>query len=277
MRSFIPENSIRSHTPLSDDQIRRVAPSVFAQEAHGSRSERYAYIPTSYFLAQLRKEGFEPFEAMQARSRDAGRREHTKHLLRLRHQGIQAPRKVGDSVCEVVLLNSHDGTSAYELSAGLFRLACTNGLMVADATLGCVKVPHVGEANRRVLEGAYEVLDGFTRVVDSVEGMQAVQLSEPEQQAFARAAMSLRFDVQRPAPVGEEQVLRPRRIQDRGNDLYTTLNRIQESLVRGGLRGRSAEGRSTTTRAIRGIDGNVQLNRALWTLAEEIRSLKAGH
>jgi len=274
---FIAENSIRSREPLTDEQIRRIAPSVFAEAPHDSRSERYAYIPTSYFLAQLRDEGFQPFEAMQARTRHADRREHTKHLLRLRHQGSAAPRQVGDSVCEVVLVNSHDGSSAYEMSAGLLRLICTNGLMVADRTLGAVKVPHVGQASRRVVEGAYEVLDGFTRVIDSVDAMQAISLSELEQQAFARAAMSLRFDADKPMPVTEAQVLRPRRVADRNNDLWTTLNRIQESLVRGGLSGRTAQGKSTTTRAIRGIDGNVQLNRALWTLAEEIRSLKTNH
>lgn len=277
MARFIAENSVRSHHPLTDDQIRRVAPSVFAEAPHGSRSDRYAYIPTSYFLAQLRKEGFQPFEAMQARARDAGRRDHTKHLMRLRHMSSDAPRKVGDSVCEVALVNSHDGSSAYEMSAALFRLVCTNGLMVSDRTLGSVKVPHVGEANRRVVEGAYEVLDGFTRVIESVEGMRSLALTEPEQQAFARAAMSLRFDVQKPAPVSSEQVRRPRRVDDRSNDLYTTLNRIQESLVRGGLRGRDAQGKPTTTRAIRGIDGSLQLNRALWTLAEEIRRLKTSN
>jgi hypothetical protein len=274
MLRFTADNQIRSRNPLTDDQIRRVAPSVFAETAHGSRSDRYTYIPTSYFLAQLRKEGFQPFEAMQARARDAGRREHTKHLLRLRHLGADAPRKIGDSVCEVVLVNSHDGSSAYEMSAGLLRLVCTNGLMVSEGTLGAVKVPHKGDANTRVVEGAYEVLDGFTRVVDSVDDMRATKLDDGEQIAFARAALNLRFDPAKPAPVTEEQILRPRRIEDRSGDLWTTLNRLQESLVRGGLRGRDAKGKPTTTRAVRGIDGNVSLNRALWTLAEEMKRLK---
>ena len=39
--------ALRSDYPLSDDQIRRVAPSIFAEAPHESRSERYSYIPTA--------------------------------------------------------------------------------------------------------------------------------------------------------------------------------------------------------------------------------------
>ena len=52
--------ALRSDSPLSDDQIRRVAPSIFADAPHESRSERYSYIPTAAVLTELRKEGFQP-------------------------------------------------------------------------------------------------------------------------------------------------------------------------------------------------------------------------
>lgn len=51
---------LRSDSPLSDDQIHRVAPSIFAEAPHESRSQRYAYIPTATVLTELRKEGLEP-------------------------------------------------------------------------------------------------------------------------------------------------------------------------------------------------------------------------
>ena len=56
--------------PLSDDQIRRVAPSIFAEAAHESRSARYTYIPTIEVLNGLRNEGFQPFMACQTRVRN---------------------------------------------------------------------------------------------------------------------------------------------------------------------------------------------------------------
>ena len=79
--------SIRSQVPLNNEEIRAVAPSIFASEKHDSRSERYTYIPTIEVLEGLRREGFQPFMACQARCRDEGKREHTKHMLRLRHAG----------------------------------------------------------------------------------------------------------------------------------------------------------------------------------------------
>jgi Domain of unknown function (DUF932) len=75
----------RSDRPLSDDEINRVAPSIFADGKHESRSERYTYIPTIDVLNGLRNEGFQPFMVCQTRVRDDGKREHTKHMIRLRH------------------------------------------------------------------------------------------------------------------------------------------------------------------------------------------------
>ena len=268
-RSRVEARSDRD--PLNDDQLRRVAPSIFAEAAHDSRSKRYAYIPTSAVLAGLRREGFEPFMVAQARVRDESRREHTKHMLRLRHRSqIIAP-----NTNEIILINSHDGSSAYHMTAGVYRLVCSNGL-VAFREEQDIKIPHKGEVADRVISSAYDVLDGFTRVVEEREGMQALTLNDGEQAAFARAAIELRFDTtEKPAPVTERQVLNVRRIEDRPNDLWTVTNRVHEALVRGGIDGRSANGRRGQTRPVQGIDQNVRLNRALWVLASEMRKMKA--
>ena len=94
-----------SRTPLSDEQVRGVAPSIFADAPHASRSGRYTYIPTSTVLAGLRKEGFEPFMVAQTRVRDDSRREYTKHMMRLRHVSRHNDTEAG----EVILLNSMTG------------------------------------------------------------------------------------------------------------------------------------------------------------------------
>ena len=108
---------LRADSPLSDDQIRRVAPSIFAEGKHESRSERYSYIPTSDVLDGLRKEGFQPFMACQTRVRADDKRAHTKHMVRLRH----ADQITGREANEIILLNSHDGSSSYQMLAGMFR------------------------------------------------------------------------------------------------------------------------------------------------------------
>ena len=109
----------RGVEPLTDDALQTAAPSVFADGKHTSRSDRYTYIPTIEVLNGLRKEGFEAFEVRQGGSRDNEKRGFTKHMLRLRQRG---DREIGDSVRELILLNSHDGTSSYQLMSGLFRM-----------------------------------------------------------------------------------------------------------------------------------------------------------
>lgn len=262
---------LRSDHPLSDDQIRSVAPSIFAEAAHGSRSERYSYIPTATVLAELRSEGFQPFMVCQTRVRHEDRREFTKHMLRLRH----ASQIHKDEANEVILLNSHDGTSSYQMIAGMFRFVCHNGLVCGD-TLADVRVHHKGNVAEQVIEGAYEILQGFDEVQEARDAMRLITLDEGEQEVLARAALALKYDApDKVTPVTEAQVLMPRRFDDRGSDLWSTFNRIQENLVKGGLHGRNAHGRRQRTRPVQGIDQNVRLNRALWMLADGMRQLKA--
>ena len=263
---------LRSDSPLSDDQIHRVAPSIFAEAPHESRSQRYAYIPTATVLTELRKEGFQPFMVTQTRTRHEDRRDFTKHMIRLRHASQINARGEAN---EIILLNSHDGTSSYQMLAGMFRFVCSNGLVCGD-TVADVRVPHKGDVAGQVIEGAYQVLHSFDRALESRESMQAITLDEGEAEVFARAALSLKYDdPDKPAPITESQILMPRRFDDRRPDLWMTFNRIQENLTTGGLSGRSANGRRQQTRPVQGIDSDVRLNRALWLLADGLRQLKA--
>ncbi|MEN4807348.1 DUF932 domain-containing protein [Pantoea agglomerans] len=266
--NFARGNSLRSDVPLTDSQIMRVAPSIFAETEHESRSEQYSFIPTNLLLNNLRKEGFQPFMVCQTRSRIEGMREFTKHMIRLRH----ANQITGKVANEIILINSHNGASSYQMKAGVFRFVCQNGLVVGE-DVADIRVKHKGDITGNVIEGAYEVLDAFKRVDESREAMQALNLSDEARHAFATAALTLRWDENKPAPVSPMQILRPKRAEDTKDDLWTTFNRVQENLIRGGLTGRNATGKRTTTRAVTGMDQDVKLNRALWVLSEEMRKI----
>ncbi|EJF0075479.1 DUF945 domain-containing protein [Salmonella enterica] len=258
-------NQIRRDRPLTHEELMQVVPSVFSEDRHESRSDRYAYIPTITLLENLQREGFQPFFACQSRVRDPGKREHTKHLLRLRRAG----QITGMQVPEIILLNSHDGSSSYQMLPGYFRSICTNSL-VCGQSFGEIRVPHRGDISDKVIEGAYEVLSVFDRVEEKREAMQSLQLPPPAQQALAKAALTYRFGEEH-QPVTTAQVLTPRRREDYGQDLWTVWNTLQENLLKGGLPGRTVQGKRTHTRAINGIDGDVRLNRALWVMAEQMQ------
>ena len=114
---------LRADAPLSEDQMRSAAPSVFAEGKHASRSERYTYIPTIDVLRGLRKEGFEPFMVAQGQSRVEGKVEFTKHMIRMRHVRDDSGHvSTKPEANEIILINSHDGASSYQMLAGVFRL-----------------------------------------------------------------------------------------------------------------------------------------------------------
>jgi len=273
----------RRQTPLTIDQIAQYAPSALATRAHESRSDRYTYIPTINVIEGMIKAGFQPFSASQSRSRIEGKAEFTKHMIRFRHQDIGADLVVGDVIPEVVLVNSHDGTSAYKLIAGMYRLVCSNGLMVADSTTASLSVMHKGNIVAEVIDGSNLIIQNSQKALQAAGTWSRLQLTDGEQSAFAEAAHTLRFadsEGKVTTPITAAQLLRPRRSEDTGTDLWKTFNRVQENVIKGGLHGVQRDGagrrlRAVSTRQVKGIDQDVKLNRALWTLAERMAELKA--
>lgn len=278
------------NTALTDAELRRVAPSLFATEAHHSRSERFTPVPTIDIVRGLQREGFEVFSAMQAKTRDASKRDFTKHMVRLRNTSLR-PMANGDTF-EIVLVNGNDGSSAYRMMPGFFRLVCANGLIVGE-TLSETRVRHSGNAMADVIEGAYTVLEDAPKVADRVDMMRSLSLTRDEALAFATAAHQLRFpaasldradEAFAPAPVEPIRLLTARRIEDANerSNLWGVFNVVQENVIKGGQKGwverqdgnGRAQIRRASTRAVSGIDGNRDLNRALWTLAEEMAKLK---
>ena len=264
------KSRIQSRYPISNDTLMVYTPSVFAEEAHDSRSDRYTHIPTIDVIERLREEGFFPFFACQSKSLNEERRAFTKHMLRFRREDAVLDQ---GEFFEIVLINSHDGTSSYQMMAGVFRLVCSNG-MVAGDILQAIKVPHRGNILGGVVDGAYELTHGFDRVAASREVMKSIELTGPEQVAFGKAALSLRYEENK-SPITPSQVITPNRWQDNKKDLWSTFNVVQENLTKGGQRGVAGTGRRIRTREVKGIDSDIKLNKSLWLLADEMARLKA--
>lgn len=265
-------HQISGREALDNETLYRHVPSIFAREAHDSRSERYVYVPTIEIVEGLRREGWFPFFAVQAVPRDGERMGHAKHMLRLRQDdGIGK-----QEAAEVIIVNSHDGTSAYQMFAGVLRFVCTNS-MIAGERFEEVRVPHKGGIQDQIIEGVYTVAEDFPRLIDATEGMKDTRLSSDEQRVLAEASLVARYGEDE-SPVRPDQIIAPRRREDVGQSLWQTFNVIQENLIRGGVDGRrqTSDGRirRSRTRAINGIDQNVGLNRALWTLADGMQRLK---
>lgn len=151
-RFGVSTRTYRSETALDEAEMHAVAPSIFAAGKHESRSSRYAYIPTIEVLRGLAREGFRPFMVAQGASRIEGRGQYTKHLVRLRHAGdIGRSSERRAEANEIILINSHDGASSYQMMAGLFRL-CAAGHRrnyVQRQTMSSTAMTHHAKAARQ--------------------------------------------------------------------------------------------------------------------------------
>lgn len=265
---------------LTSEEMYKIAPSIFAVQKHESRSERFKPIPTIEILKGLENEGFVPVGVKQSNSRDQNKREFTKHLVRLRRIDDDHKYKVGDTVCEILLKNANDGTSAYELMAGLFRITCLNSMVAQKGTLESTKIYHSGNVQDKVIEGTYKVLNQAEYALSAPQDWSKIMLNYEEKNILADSAKIIRFgEIKTENEISNAQILNARRAEDIRDDLWTVFNRIQENIIKGGIKFKTVDQetgrvRQARTRQVNAIDQDIKLNRALWHLTKSMAELR---
>jgi hypothetical protein len=262
---------------LTDRQLAN-HPVIFAEAPISSVSEKYTFVPTIRVVNLLRDIGWHPTSVKTANVRHTNRQGLQKHIVRFARQDLVLN---GERV-ELVLGNSHDTGCAFWLWLGVFRLVCTNGMVVGD-TFGAFRHKHIGFDADVFIEGARRVAVNGTKVADRIEDFRTIDLTPSEQGIYAYSARQLVYG-QDDIPHYDHRLLNePRRQQDQGDDLWTTYNRVQENLTKGGIEGwshrREEDGsirrtRRYTTRPINDITKDTKLNQALWTLTERMAEIK---
>lgn len=262
-------NPIASRTGLTEDQMRKFVPAIFADAPGVSRSSRYGFIPTIEIVNSMRGMGFLPTMACQTRARSDDAREAARHVIRFSHPDAKDD---GENKQEVVLLNSHDGSSSYQLLTGIYRMVCSNGLIAGD-THSKITVRHTSRAAQEVGQASLEMIQGADGVWDVVKAMQEIPMSQDGLVALGEAAAQLVHpDVEID---GEDMADWHRHVDNTNPTLWTGLNRVQENAIRGGVRSirRTDDGPVIArTRAINSVNRSVEVNQNLWTLAEMVLS-----
>jgi hypothetical protein len=267
---------------LELDDVRRLAPSVFATEAHHGVSSEYRFIPTVDMLQTLMSEGWQVTQAGEHRVRNASKKGYQKHLLRLRHPSLPT---IGDSEVDLLIFNSHDRTSAFKFMAGVYRFVCANGMVAGQGLFDPICVKHIGYKAENAIEASYRLIENVPQIAASVNAMREVDLDHEERVAFANSALIAKYGQAEegkpnPAPFDGSRLLSVRRQEDQGTDLWSTFNVVQENLIKGGQRTfrPNAQGRfrRVTSRPVGSISENAKLNQALWTLAESMKVIKTG-
>jgi hypothetical protein len=255
---------------LTDDQIRQAAPSVFATHASSKVSDRYAYLPSYHVVRSMRSLGFQPVEVRQGVKKAPDGREYAMHEIRFEKAGVDwanQTKELGMIVPQALFRNSHDRTSGADMSAGLKRLVCLNGMTVMDSDMR-FSVRHTGrELTGNFLGAVQSITSQFARVVEVAKRWQKIELSPDQTRAFAMKALELRGTT---IEVPEQHVLWSRRALDNGADLWSVFNRAQENMTRGGAQGRSAKGAWRAVQGIKSLAVDIDFNKKLWSAAADL-------
>jgi hypothetical protein len=256
---------------LSREALMSVAPSAYAEKAYTGTSDRYSFFPTDTVVEALRETGWAPVIAQEQRARAQDRFGFQKHLIRFHRREELSRASLHDSRIELVLMNSHDGGCAFRLYAGVFRLVCSNGLVIADASYGSVSIRHTHKTVDQVIGASQNIAGDSDRIGSHIEAFRQRTLSDVERDDFAARALNLRYDSLDKSPVNPAVILQPKRIEDQGNSLWQTFNVVQERMMRGSApdyRKARLEGRRVArVRGLTGLDAQLNLNRDLWELA----------
>jgi len=260
---------------LDLNQIGSICPSALTQVPSNHLSNHYRFIPTTEVIDLLGDQGWLPTQAVQTRSRkgNESKSPFKKHMIRFRNEeNIKIAREIGDTHPEILLTNSHDGSSSFKFHVGLFRLVCSNGLVIADKTFDQFRVMHKGFQSEDIMNVVGMTTEKIPSVVGKVQSMMSKELTLTQQYDFAKMVADQRWGEDKMIDVN--QMLSIRRQEDAGNDLWSVFNRVQENMLQGGTLivtpKDNGSVRRSRSRAIRSIEQNLEVNKMLWSLSESI-------
>lgn len=251
---------------LTNQEIAARCPQVFETSYSARRTQKYGQLTTATVIDALRTEGYEVTNAF-AQSVQAGKRPtiHNKHCVRLSHRDFLDTLTPDETRPEIVIVNSHDGSSSFRIMAGIFRLICSNGLIVASDMTANQRVCHwKGNSLDDVITASLMVAEQAKESYDLIEQMKSVNLSEKQQKEYAQKAAEIRLGFNKTSKVNSaENLLIPHHHEDNLTpSVWNTYNVVQENCIKGGqLVG------SRILRPLTNISQNVIVNKALWSEA----------
>ena len=257
---------------LSNEQIREVAPTVFAEKPADNVSKHYTHIPTAQVLEDMKKLGWEVVDAQQVKARKNTTKGFQKHLVTFRNPDVVINGADGDTVFpQILLTNSHDGKNAFTFTAGLFRLVCSNGLVIADEKFNDVKMRHMGYTFEDLQVQIKDRVEQLPLTVESMNKMKAVELNVKQMKALAEKSLTTRFTKEqlKVVKINLDEIINPVRDEDKGNDLWSVFNVIQEKIITGDFSYLSGA-KSRKAREVKNFKQDMDINKKLFAFASEL-------
>lgn len=259
-------------TPLTPEQIKEKAPQVYTQVPHAKVSSKYTFLPTYQIVEDMAKLGWQVADAKTMKSKNLMQKEFGKHIVMFFHPDIYIKDETGgiEAYPQIMIQNNHRGWGRFKFEIGIFRLVCTNGLVIKSADYGTFEMRHLGYSFEELKELVEKAIDILPNVVQKINTLSSRIMSDKEMREFAEKAIQARFGEEKLVDQSEiAQVLYSTRDADNGNNLWVVMNRVQEHLIRGGFTTIGADKKERKVRKITNMLKDVELNQKLWELTEQ--------
>lgn len=258
--------------PLNNIELQEQAPTLFTQQPHYEVSDKYHFIPTIDVIEQIKTYGWYPVSVSEAGVRDIEKQGYQQHCVRFQH--FDDLLSQNGNVIELLLFNSHDRSKAFSIGAGVYRYVCSNGLVIADSVFDSYKIKHLGDRNNDLQNAVSNITNIKPKLLQRISTFEAIKLNQEEKEAFVKSALPLRFEEHLELD-NHTDLLTPLRDEDKKDDLYTTLNILQENLLSSNIKGYNKDtGRRFTSKKITSISKDTEINKGLWDIAERIALIK---
>jgi hypothetical protein len=254
---------------LTKEQIRSKASSVFTDHGSQNTSEKYTHIPTAKVVEDMELLGWGVVDAKEVKARKGIG--FQKHLLVFRNNDLQITSENGDTVWpQILLTNSHDGKNALTFTAGLFRLICENGLVISTQQFEKMKIRHMGYSFEELQVTIKSMVEKLPLTVDALNKFKSVELGQEQALEFAKKAITTRFSEEEIENVNIdfEELLRPTRKEDEGQDLWSVYNVVQEKIIHG-IFNYSSGVKVRKARKIKNFEQDLKVNEQLFDIAME--------
>ena len=263
-----------SKSTLSLDQIATFAPAVISNTSSPKVKENYKHYNTAELVEVMEQEGFYPVSASQVKVRKNAelRKQFAKHAIVFRDSKVNQ-----DTGCaaQIVIVNSHDGSTSYRIYFGLYRFVCANGLMVGSE-FASQRICHKGDKNTitEIIDISRKFVENASNVNAQIEKWNTIELPHEKQVEFAQKAMDEKWgDSKAKENYKPEDFLEAHNVEDTDNNsLWSVFNKVQENMMKGNVQGQNDKGRRVRTRPVRNINKNINMNKFLWNLAEELEN-----
>lgn len=262
-----------SMTALTPEQISEGAPQVYTKAPAATVSKKYAFLPTFRIVEDMAKLGWQVSKAQSMKSKSKVQNAYGKHLLAFFHPEIFIKGEDGkpEAFPQIVIMNNHRGWGRFKFEIGIFRLVCSNGLVIKTQDFGTFKMRHLGYTFEELQKLVNTAVEGLPKIVSKINKMDKTIMTQPQMKKFAEEALKVRLGGDKAFSDEEiKQVLMSQRKEDDGNTVWKVFNRVQEHLMSGGFFIKTQDNaKSRKVRKISNMLKDVEMNQKLWALVDK--------